>query len=920
MASAKYHLVAFGVCLAGLWLFCTGFMVLRMRVTEKSTKENPPVSTLFDWSHLTEDDGWLPVPKRLRLCLLVIDALRYDFARKIHSKGNDSNRIEAFQPYHNQLKALSEWSEQGKGRLFQFVADAPTATAQRLKALTCGTLPSFIEAGSVFAEGHQLQDSLIRQLLCKSNNDNPRIVSPRVHFVGDDTWLHMFSELEGQLKAHQKNKAKELFVKGFWSFGLFDLTTVDDAIKAEFARKGFPWQCPGQGPKEHIIAHFLGLDHCGHKHGPQHANCAAKLSEMDSVLRDVSYKLSGAGDIYKGQSSNDMGTFLVVLGDHGMTEGGDHGGDSPQELTATLYIASTNDNDGIAVDSKVVELFERARDLRKRHLADFLGKTAGLFAEDNAVAQIDLVPTVALALGLPIPFASLGNLIPEALPLPSQDQAAYLLDAVRLVTHQLFSFLRHYGQIDSGTGGFGMEDPVVALLEARLATMEHYLAGKSNATGKTKPDDLMDEIELHEAFLSYYALNQELVLYCRERWSPSSPARMFSGIVLMLGALLIMLLSDSISSLIPALVYPVIHGLCLMSTSFVVFEEWLVRFGASLLLLPLNPGQFLFAGKGFILAYGKALSGLSFFVLSRMLGVCREEQHPFCTSISHRDIPIGLNLYTGLSLICALVCSFIYLSKVGRRHRWLLFWFVACCLSWAVRWAQDVNAELFEKGSVWDVIMQIWLPRVVYATTAWSIVTAPGHSTHPILVLVSFVQRPLGGFVMLTLGTHIAELIDSDDPRCAPFYFLLASAFSFSTGHQMTLTHVHWEAAFLGFPEEAPHAIYAILVGLNTVGPFLWLSTLLCNRKNTQAQAQFMFYHAVLLTCCAAACFILFRHLMIWKIFAPRLLLQALMASTSYGVFLLHHIIESVGENGKWMKQKYIHNNQTDQRIKKDKN
>jgi phosphatidylinositol glycan class O len=34
-----------------------------------------------------------------------------------------------------------------------------------------------------------------------------------------------------------------------------------------------------------IIAHFLGVDHCGHRYGPYHPAMAEKLTQMDQVLR-----------------------------------------------------------------------------------------------------------------------------------------------------------------------------------------------------------------------------------------------------------------------------------------------------------------------------------------------------------------------------------------------------------------------------------------------------------------------------------------------------------------------------------------------------------------------------------------------------------------------------------------------------------
>lgn len=44
------------------------------------------------------------------------------------------------------------------------------------------------------------------------------------------------------------------------------------------------------GEWELLIAHFLGVDHCGHKHGPDHPEMAKKLSQMDTMLRWVAQK------------------------------------------------------------------------------------------------------------------------------------------------------------------------------------------------------------------------------------------------------------------------------------------------------------------------------------------------------------------------------------------------------------------------------------------------------------------------------------------------------------------------------------------------------------------------------------------------------------------------------------------------------
>lgn len=34
-----------------------------------------------------------------------------------------------------------------------------------------------------------------------------------------------------------------------------------------------------------LIAHFLGVDHCGHRYGPDHPAMADKLTQMNAVIR-----------------------------------------------------------------------------------------------------------------------------------------------------------------------------------------------------------------------------------------------------------------------------------------------------------------------------------------------------------------------------------------------------------------------------------------------------------------------------------------------------------------------------------------------------------------------------------------------------------------------------------------------------------
>lgn len=114
-----------------------------------------------------------------------------------------------------------------------------------------------MDAGSNFAGSNIMEDNVISQL---------RSLGKNITFMGDDTWSSLFPE-----SFHKSFP--------FPSFNLMDLHTVDNGVIAHLVPelKSSDWDV--------LIAHFLGVDHCGHKHGPDHPNMALKLNQMNDVLR-----------------------------------------------------------------------------------------------------------------------------------------------------------------------------------------------------------------------------------------------------------------------------------------------------------------------------------------------------------------------------------------------------------------------------------------------------------------------------------------------------------------------------------------------------------------------------------------------------------------------------------------------------------
>lgn len=99
------------------------------------------------------------LPRRAKVILIVIDALKYEFTEYNESLSNPL-------PYQNKLPVIKELlkSSPDRTRLYKFMADPPTTTLQRLKGLTTGSLPTFIDAGSNFATPEINEDNIIDQV------------------------------------------------------------------------------------------------------------------------------------------------------------------------------------------------------------------------------------------------------------------------------------------------------------------------------------------------------------------------------------------------------------------------------------------------------------------------------------------------------------------------------------------------------------------------------------------------------------------------------------------------------------------------------------------------------------------------------------------------------------------------------------
>lgn len=283
-----------------------------------------------------------------RLVFMVIGALRYDFVFDKRSK---------FHFVHDMLhkgKALGKIS----------IASPPAVTLPCIKAMTTGSISSFLDVIMNFQSTELEQDNWIHRFSKKLPNN-----SSRIFFFGDDTWIKLFPTTFSKYE-------------GVHSFYVTDTVHVDLNVTRHLPSllSNPEWDI--------LILHYLGLDHVGHTVGASNNLIDKKQFEMDQIIKMI-YSQTILDSAKR--------TLFIVCGDHGMTRDGNHGGTTFNETATGLIFFSSHDI-----------------------------WTMQTFTNTSHVSQVDLVPTISLLLGLDIPIDNCGKLIPDIFSSLPKEQILYL--------------------------------------------------------------------------------------------------------------------------------------------------------------------------------------------------------------------------------------------------------------------------------------------------------------------------------------------------------------------------------------------------------------------------------------------------------------------------------------------------------------
>ncbi|ESL08970.1 hypothetical protein TRSC58_03317 [Trypanosoma rangeli SC58] len=272
--------------------------------------------------------------------------------------------------------------------------------------MTTGTVPAFLELKGNINTNAMETDTFLHKL------------HQRSILYGDDAWLNIFPDSD--------NTTVWKKTMGFSTLDVKDLDTADETVLRHLPSlllKETVEKAPSDYAKL-IIVHFMGVDHAGHTFNAYHPEMQRVLKRTDDALHNVSRILN--------QRNSSMRTLLLLFGDHGMTNNGDHGGDSFPETDSFLYAEmfergnqpSSTPEAAAPLAAAAAKSLRRRSELTEARWAEGLDEDlrankpcreiSGVDLNQlSAAHQVDLVPTISALLGVSIPFSNLGRIIPE---------------------------------------------------------------------------------------------------------------------------------------------------------------------------------------------------------------------------------------------------------------------------------------------------------------------------------------------------------------------------------------------------------------------------------------------------------------------------------------------------------------------------
>jgi len=312
---------------------------------------------LDDSSHfnfLTKDDSPWFKPKT-KVIFMVIDGLRFDYLLDFENMEHDE-RLKV-----NKFKKLNEafYQDPEKFVVFRAFADFPTLTIMRVPCLMTGNIPQRANIVTAFGPISAKEDSVFRQL--HSKNKKTFLAGDLTLFQYFGEYLNLITHQDVDFFDNRNEKIDEV---------------THTAIKQKIAENDFDF----------FATHLLRIDHMGHAYSLYDKAVPTAIADVDQLIMEVI-------------NSIDDDTIIVFGGDHGMSTDGNHGGALPQE-TSTAFMAY-HKKGFMKYKNKNSEIKKVMRSVNETEVQ---------------VRQVDIVPTLSMLAGVPIPFSNMGSILNDLYP------------------------------------------------------------------------------------------------------------------------------------------------------------------------------------------------------------------------------------------------------------------------------------------------------------------------------------------------------------------------------------------------------------------------------------------------------------------------------------------------------------------------
>ncbi|KAL4998988.1 alkaline-phosphatase-like protein [Aspergillus recurvatus] len=792
------------------------------------------------------------VPPRVfdKVIFMVVDALRSDFV------------------YSNNSGFLFTQSLIRSGAAIPFTAYAgsPTVTMPRLKAMTTGSVPSFLDVILNIAESDTSsnlahQDTWLAQIRAKGE---------QLVMYGDDTWLKLFPGMFSRSD-------------GTTSFFVSDFTEVDTNVTRHVQNE------LAQGDWSGMIMHYLGLDHIGHKAGPQSSYMIPKQHEMDSIVTQVYRAME--------QEAHLQSTLFILCGDHGMNDAGNHGGSSAGETSpALLFISPKLQGLGAGTESPA----NATNELQYYRVVD----------------QTDIAPTLAGLLGLPIPVNSLGVFIPEFLDmwhLGSQRIQLLVGNAKQLLKTLKETYPTHSfedGTLPASCYGDslrGLDGAHCAWVQAQELLRQHDAAASNGIDVQAEIEStLLHFLRSSQEIMSGAASNYDLrylslgicitglaVLFSIPATYKALSNRRHPGLFLITGVLL--------------------YGAMMFASSYVEEEQqfWYWLFTGWTFYLHVRSFRLEQTRRSAAYLLPAAILALSHRIIRRWNQTGQKfaaEPDIARTYLPSHRSSLWLLIVVTYADVCLHLMDDFSSSIVWRL---ICLAVTAICFTFKSVFAASESPELLDETTVQNVATFLdSIPLVLYARVAMGGIALlfmlifvktgklhikPGLS-HEALTLFLLTQSRVANvpvFLIFRLQLKALASMNLNSVEITVTSLLMQYITFFAFGGSNAISSIDLSSAYNGV------GVYnVILVGIltyvgNWAGPIWWVSaTKLLRAEQSQDEirtriALLTFHAASTLTSVMTACTALRTHLFIWTVFSPKYLYTMSWAIIHHSVNLL---------------------------------